>query len=863
MIVKKLIVFILVFQLLLPGLAFSAASLGPNGPVCDHPGSPKKETYNRLCNNVDDVLCNEIPDSLRRSCDERDHTIIHSGMTAKEVGGFAVQCFKSAIQSIEKFFTEFLPELCTSLWKISKNIYNSATKGGIWDSVKGAYESAKSTASDVYEAVHKNPGLFFSRIWDKIVDGIKPMITNYDCLNPTAKVGKICSLATTLLFPPMKMALLIVKGSKGVKGLSAELIAKMEKNSKQLSRAEFKILFNRYTDLGYSIDDLKLIKANGKLQEIDFDKLKPLSTKEGQAQYLKLTGKNHSNAGSPISLKSSKTPEEYKLQRRLKVERKNAKYKTKIVFTDDQKIVLNTYKERYPKQVAITDDQSSDFIEKMKLDDLNSNAKVVYFDLENSLQKKLNDDVFGEKDIVNSLNNSFFIKFNEEISSNKELSQYIDGKYKDYKSLRLRLKYSSEEERIKIEGMLAETYKKINEEFAQELKDSGINKLIPPDTKGISDTSKWMLAGTGSDAIEANAAARIIRYTNAPSGTLSLYRTHTQALHGKLNGIRALQLNLANKPNLINGGVLDNIEGTITPSKSIINILRKTKRNEYKSDELYIDKIRSSVHKNLGTQLDDETIKQLSDYFEKVDSISPPLFSGKRILANLAEAEHGIVSVDFAGVGVDNIYNQMKKLAQVDLAKSQPEVALKESFQKMKIGVDKVSDEMGSAKNSFSTSVSGIDGSDAKSHLFSGDDGIYMPKGKAWSDEEKIKLVKKLSVTDDPSKYRVTFVSTRSLDGKNIPTEGRSSAVVRAETVEKDLRARITSVKKIPESEAKKIITAIDYTPQDKGGTFNLIVGGKSFTEEEKKLIEKSFASVLSNKKGETVGKIIYSELIP
>jgi hypothetical protein len=223
---------------------------------------------------------------------------------------------------------------------------------------------------------------------------------------------------------------------------------------------------------------------------------------------------------------------------------------------------------------------------------------------------------------------------------------------------------------------------------------------------------------------------------------------------------------------------------------------------------------------------------------------------------DLKTAQKGIISIDFAGIGVDNIYEQMKALTEVS-PKAAADIKLKASFSKMQEGVNKVTEQMEAAKESFRSAVAKIDESEKKGPLFSGDDGIFMPANRSWNGEDKAALVKHLSTSSDPSKFRVTFVSSHYSNGKAIPAEERSKHIVRAETLEKDIRSKITGSNKISEADAKKFITAIDYQPSTNGGTFNLILGGKALSPDRIKSIEEAFKSSIHGE-GERLGKIIY-----
>jgi hypothetical protein len=412
------------------------------------------------------------------------------------------------------------------------------------------------------------------------------------------------------------------------------------------------------------------------------------------------------------------------------------------------------------------------------------------------------------------------------------------------------------------QALLENLYKKTSNDFVRELEQKKISHLIPPRNDGLEDTSRWFLSGIGNNSIEANMAARAARKNSTSPGAVSHFKTHSLNLYNDITDIEKIRISLSANKDLISLKVLEKTEsGAIIPSKSMIGLLRKIKPGDFATLDEYIAKIQSKSSDLLGVSLDKKTIIDLTTYFRKVDSLSPPLFSTERVLIDLNKANNGIVSIDFAGVGVDNIYQQMKALSEINLSKLTQEEALKKSFGGMQSSVDKVTAEMNQAKENFSKSVSNIEGHSKNQPKFSGDDGIHMPMNKAWSADEKLNLVTNLSQTSDPSKYRVTFVSSHFKDGKVIPLEERSKCIVRAETIEKDLRSLMTGTSKIPESLSKKIITAIDYSPAKSGGSFNLLVGGsEQLSAKEIELIKKSFESTLLKDKGESLGEIIFQK---
>jgi len=836
---KKIIILILSLQLLLPTLGYAAAS-------CRAPKA--NESFTRLCQNVDDIICKDVPDGLRRSCDERDRTIVHPGMSANEVYHFAKGCMQSAAKSFVEFFTEFLPDLCLAVWDLTKGTYQAITSPGFLTSIKGAYESARSMAVDVYEAVKKDPGLYFNEIWSKITEAISPLIARYDCMSPQAKVEKICGIAAEWVMPPAILAKVIVHGTKAAKELiTVGALVKKGKpkglhnievfeSAPKISLKESHLLFKKYKDLGYSLEDFKLMHLRGKLQEIKPADLKSLDTLQGKEQYARLTGKNKpiepvvsSIKKEVVSAKKSPTPSNE----------------------------LELFKTKYAKEITLVPGANSDFLKRIELDVANTEKHALYFDVENSVQKTLNDQVFLDKVAVDTINNSFFEKFNQNLRSNPELMSHLEGEYKDYKSYRIRLKLKDGEDPKKYEDLLAALYKKTNEDFANDPILKKVIRTIPPRTDAVIDPANWFLSGAGENALEANMSARTARNSlgNAPP-RLTHFRAHVTSLSSEVHGIEKLRGTLAAKQQLLDKKILEKAaDGIIIPSKAMIGILRKIKPSDFSTEEAFIASIRQKSKSLFGESLDETTARDLALYFKKVDALSPPMFSAERVAIDLKQAKKGIVSIDFAGIGVDNIYEQMKSLSKVDYTNASSEQLLRESFTKMQDGVNQVTHQMGEAKDSFSSAVGKIEKSKNKTTLFSGDDGIFMPSSHTWSANEKVAFVGELAQSADPSKYRVTFVATHFPSGKIIPTAERSKRIVRAESVEKEIRAKIIGIDKISNEDAKKFITAIDYAPEENGGVFNLIISGKKFSSEELKTIEDAFKSTI--KKGESFGKVI------
>ena len=768
-------------------------------------------------------------------------------MTATEVYDFAKGCMKSAATSFVEFFTKFLPDLCKAIWDLSKDAYHAATSPGFFASIKGAYESARSMTADVYESIKKDPGQFFNELWNKITDAVGPMVAQYDCLSPQVKVEKICGLIAEWVMPPAILAKVIVRGSKAAKELvELGLIAKLGQSralsaieefehAPKISLKESRELFNKYKKNGYTLEDFKLMDSRGMLHQINPEELKSLETIDGIDQYERLTGK-------------SKKP---------KTEQKEKSSKPSVQQKVDPNPQMNAFKLKYSKELKLAPNANRDFIQFMEKDGPTTAKDTLYFDVENSVQKTLNDQVFAEKTAVDSINNSFFEKFNANLRENPELVSRLEGEYKDYKSYRLRLKLNPGDDPKKYEAMLAELYKKTSDEFLHDPLLIDVAKTIPPRIDNIVDPKTWFLAGAGDNALEANMAARSARKTAGEGKPrLTHFREHVGSLNAEVQSIEDIRNALASNKTLIEKKILEKThDGKIIPSKSMIGILRKIKPNDFSTEADFLKKVAEKTKEIFGTTIDEETSRALAQYFLKVDVLSPPLFATERVVIDLNKANNGLISVDFAGIGVDNIYEQMKSLTLVDYKTGTAESRLHESFQRMQGGVNEVTSQMDQAKDTFSAAIRKLKDEKGKPQ-FSGDDGIHMPT-RALTNEQKTELVHDLSKLGDPAKYRITFVSTHFPGGEVIPAAERSQRIVRAESLEKELRTKIIGADKISEVNAKTFITAIDYVPEKIGGVFNLILSGRNLSGKELKRIEDAFRSSINIDRGEKFGNII------
>lgn len=514
---------------------------------------------------------------------------------------------------------------------------------------------------------------------------------------------------------------------------------------------------------------------------------------------------------------------------------------------------VQTFKQKSP-ELKLTEGSNRRFIELMEKE---KRGEAIYFDVENSLQKKMNDQVFQDKAIVDALNNNYLKRVKDLVDKDPFLKTRLSAEYKDYKGLRLRFVPQSEAEKTQLHSKLKELYGKANTEFADEVRKTDLKQLYATRSDEAQDPSLWFLGGTGEDALKANMAARYARQKRANgSGGFISYAEEAKSIAQDMRSIENARELLAKKPQLINSGILaKTAEGNFVLSKESIGILRKSRPTDFKTAEEYLLHLEKKFTKIFGQAPTKTELSLMSDYFNKVDALSPPLFQRERVLIDLNKANEGMVSVDFTGVGVDNAYEQMRGLAMNNFKETDALKFTSDAFSKMDGQVGTVTEEMNASKRYFSAKVKEIRPHD-RAPQFSGDDGMFMPEASTFSLDEKKLLVEKLSQHNDPSKFRLTFVRATDDKGIKIPAKERSERVVRAEKLEKDIREDIVSHTGLSSEEAKKLMIAIDYSPKQKGGDFRLIVSPKP-TPEILQLIHRSFSQRISKKEGERAIEII------
>lgn len=443
--------------------------------------------------------------------------------------------------------------------------------------------------------------------------------------------------------------------------------------------------------------------------------------------------------------------------------------------------------------------------------------KQLHVEIENAKLKELNDTLI-DKDLVTSMTNMHKQLVMEEMEALAK--KYPDLKfypYSDFKSVR-----------FAIEGKIP---KSLNADLAKSFDDAGTkfeswvnaNKLI---RESDGSSKEWFKMGVGTVADEASAAARFARTQSGHSGVTHFSSKEVQR---GLKNMFSKSQKLGNEitAELANTGMVElTSNGKKILKTDVFEILRKAEHH---------DDVASGLKKRFGlAELPKETVAKLVEYSKSVDQFSPSLHIAKREVATLDAAEFGGFSVDFVGLGAQNLHGVAAALADADNLSSvltkarQAEKNVTTNFSKMKNSIREVSE--------------GTLGEKLKT-ICSGDDCVGLPVAPLLDGEKQI-LINKIANQQQGSRVRMSFIQPGI---KN--HEARTQIATHGETIEKYLRSRLEG--EIDPKRLKGLLFAVDMQTTNIGsGNARLLTGHSdtlTLSTAEKKKISEAFTKALKD----------------
>lgn len=459
--------------------------------------------------------------------------------------------------------------------------------------------------------------------------------------------------------------------------------------------------------------------------------------------------------------------------------------------------LLEKLRERYRTLVAVTAEDNRRFIHTA----YRTKEGKFFFDAENAVLKELNDKVVRDKDLVTSLGNLYKQIFFEELEKDPLLRAKLIARYSDFKSVRLAFSEGGPE----LEAAAAALYARVGKRYVTEMKRAG---AVWEGTRGLAEhNGTWHLAGMGATADEANTATRSARAVRPENGFIPARRFAEIAPELK----QALEENEVRRRFLEMS--LHQYRGMLTPhperqdayvlSAEAIKVLRNVKPQD-PSLLGYVTAVKAEFARTYGISLSTKQALAIRDYVATVDRFSAGILAEERVILDLAKAEKGVVSVDFAGQGVCNLQSTMQALAVA--------------------GIDDASAAVRAARSAEGTATCDLNKrkaaiaavfrkQGARDPQFSGDDGIYFPEHD-WTEIDKRRFLQNASQAENPGSYRITFLPQRYHDtAQVIPSWQRALYIVHAEEFEKELRKRLLG--RIKPYHLDRIMIAVDYAPAE------------------------------------------------
>lgn len=439
----------------------------------------------------------------------------------------------------------------------------------------------------------------------------------------------------------------------------------------------------------------------------------------------------------------------------------------------------------------------------------------LFYLAENAILKRLNDSIIKDKDLVTSACNAYKEILLNHLLSDPVLHQALEGRYSDYKAIAFVFKKDSPD----VHARLGRAHEAAGKEF-HTLMNALPSHALYQDHRGIvGKPEAWHLGGIGKSADLASLAARYARSRlgSKLGATIAEFRQASKVLSRRVDRAEVLRSEIHRKL----GGASPLLALAGSGSKKVlspaaIELLRKAEGGGVGTTAL----LRRRFQERFGVVLSKKVIHKLQRYFSLVDSFSSSLFLEKRVVINFAEATHGVVSVDFAGQGVKNHFqNQLALLRSV----GQGSVVASEQARRAEVIA---TDGMQKLKGHFEGALEGSFGPRQHKRVrFSGDDGIFMP-AKEPTLTQKRAFLKSIAEKGGTGSFRVTFLPSHFSNTKTkIRPEHQSLLIVTAENIEKKVRS--TAEGRIPFATLSKIMIGVDLQPRlGGGGTVNLLLAG-------------------------------------
>lgn len=414
-------------------------------------------------------------------------------------------------------------------------------------------------------------------------------------------------------------------------------------------------------------------------------------------------------------------------------------------------------------------------------------------------------------ELKNSLSDSGFQKM---MKDHPEMQKDLEALYEDFKSQRWAFEPVPPLQKIpgSWEKDLDQGLKEVNEEFAKYVQE---NKLL----RESGDAGTWFRAGYGDTGDQANLATRYSKkqeenrlYSfNEKPVQKALKKTMTDAENTR----RTLSKELGQS------GLWDTEAGRMSFKTEVFELTRKSKSPS---------ELREKISKTMNVDISEDQARRIMDYAKAIDEFSPGINIIQREVATLTGAVHGGVSIDFKGMGGQNLKETAEALAgnkrditsaieDARLGEGAVTVLFKAKMEKIRNAVEQIAKE-----NGIQVEIKA-----------SGDDMVIVPKNKEMSKKVLDQITDALAKEVSPASIRMSAIPS------GVAADARGTLGTIGESIEKEVRANLLG--KIPTDRLNQLLFRIDMqVPSGSGATATLSTStsGLKPTVEENRLIEQA-----------------------
>lgn len=410
--------------------------------------------------------------------------------------------------------------------------------------------------------------------------------------------------------------------------------------------------------------------------------------------------------------------------------------------------VRNTFVTSYAEKIFASEAKNQAWIDSALY---GSPQNRFYIEMENGFIKELNDVVLKDKDFVTALTNLQKEVFIEQFQN--DFSDVSFRFYSDFKAIRIEILSPLTQGSFE---RMASTFRRANQKFIDHHLVK--NSLRQEDLRLAPN---WFSLGVGETADQAALAARGARKKKSRTQLFSDpdFQQHMLFQLAQVQDLHQELLDLFANTSLVESGRFKLPVYTWARKSSSAQKLLSELRIEYGAAQL-----------NLQAA---EKIKRLTDL---ANEFSPAVYIAKRETLTLHEAPYGVLSIDFLGLGAENLKATTESLLNVEtlsqalLSTRASEQAVTQSFIDRKQAVTNVVNEYFNHRVKIK---------------FSGDDGIIVPLREFWL-RDQLFLIRELSKLSEEPFFRMT-----NLHQKAAQSEDHAQLISAAESMEKMLRPLI------------------------------------------------------------------------